>query len=271
MGRSQRLRDADYRAVHRLLSDLREMRHDRPAMHQHLVDSLVGLVGATGGFVADVSDWKPAPPGGLRWDLAVTSFTVARPGADVVSKVMSGLAYYNNPWDDPTFALGVQRQGAVESLPFHGMMAEADVQRDYPHFAQVRAEAGYVDHLITWFQKAADGVSADGDVFGVSLHRYGHGERLFAGREVALVRLLYEELHWLHATGRLTPAVPSLAKLPPRLRQVLDGLLGGQPPKRIARDLGLSVLTVRDHIKRLYAIAGVSGRDELMSQYIRTK
>jgi DNA-binding CsgD family transcriptional regulator len=105
-------------------------------------------------------------------------------------------------------------------------------------------------------------------VFGASIHRYGKGEKLFTGREIALAKLLYEELHWLHSTGRLeTPG--AAADLPPRLKQVLDLLLAGRAPKQIAKELRLSVHTVRDHIRRLYDRFGVDGREGLAAKFLR--
>ena len=45
-------------------------------------------------------------------------------------------------------------------------------------------------------------------------------------------------------------------------------MLRGEGAKQIARELGLSVWTVREHIQRLYRHFGVRSRDELMSRFV---
>jgi len=269
MGKSQRLGAGELRAVYRLLSDLREMRHDRPAMHQHLADTICELIGATGGFGADIVGWRPdSAIANSQSKLGVRSFTPTRQGFEIVGRTLRELATNNNLWDDPTFAVGIRYQTSVESLPFHRMMDNKTLNSEFPVFAQVKHESKHVDHLLGWFQKRtySDGTST-GDVFGVSMHRYGQGGKLFAGREEALVKLLFEELHHLHTTGRLTSVNDTTHDLPPRLKQVLDLLLDGHAPKQIGLRLGLSTHTVREHIARLYKQTGVNGRDELMARF----
>jgi DNA-binding CsgD family transcriptional regulator len=56
--------------------------------------------------------------------------------------------------------------------------------------------------------------------------------------------------------------------MPPRLAQILELLLAGESPKAIARRVGLSLWTVREHVQRLYRRLGVSGRDELMARFV---
>lgn len=51
-----------------------------------------------------------------------------------------------------------------------------------------------------------------------------------------------------------------------RERQVLHLLIQGQPAKRIARALGVSVLTVNGHLRSIYRKCHVRGRDELFAR-----
>lgn len=69
---------------------------------------------------------------------------------------------------------------------------------------------------------------------------------------------LLEELRPAGA-GAPTPA------LSPREREVLVGLSRGGTYAGIARELGISVNTIRHHIRNLYAKLGVTGRAEAVS------
>lgn len=271
MGKSQRLRDQELRAVHRLLSDLRELRHDRPAMHRYLVDTLARLVGATCGYTGDVGGWRPeAADDASSVDLSFQSLTIGTEAAEHVARVIRALAANSNLWDDPTFEPGVRREGDVDAFSFHAVKADDPGWRArYPLFTEVTRDARHVDHLVALYQKSRgpDGRPA-GDIFGVSLARYDDGE-LFAGRELALAQLVFEELRWLHVTGRLEPPGPDRDALPPRQRAVLELILAGLAPKQIARQLGLSVHTVRDHIRRLYERYDADGRDTLVAKFMR--
>jgi DNA-binding CsgD family transcriptional regulator len=108
--------------------------------------------------------------------------------------------------------------------------------------------------------------------FALNLQRLGRKRRKFTTREIAILELAAEELQWLHATGRLKLSAltraPAPRPLPPRLKETLGLLLAGRAPKEIARMLGLSLHTVREHITRLYRHFGVSGRDELAARFI---
>ena len=52
--------------------------------------------------------------------------------------------------------------------------------------------------------------------------------------------------------------------LPPRQAEVVEQLLLGHSDKQIARDLGMSVPTVRTHLCRLFSRLGVQDRCELI-------
>lgn len=66
------------------------------------------------------------------------------------------------------------------------------------------------------------------------------------------------------ATGAPFQTVPSLVQLglTPRQSDVLNLLLKGQPNKLIARELGLSVETVKDHVAAVLRALGVSSRTQ---------
>jgi DNA-binding CsgD family transcriptional regulator len=254
MGKSVRLTNGELLEATRLTSDLRELRHDRPAMYARLIDGLTALVGGTCGFACDVADWRPA--GNLRVNTMVPDST----SGGAVAEFVRGLAASGSLWEDPSFAEGVRRTGDVEVIPFHQLMP-SDGHHRYPLITDVKRSLRHVDHLLAWHRIGRD----RRDVRGISIHRWGAGHRRFGGRETELARIVFDELNWLDATGRLDPPVPGLGGLPPRLEEVLNHLRAGHAPKQIAVTLGLSVHTVRDHIKRIYARAEVRDRSELMA------
>lgn len=59
-------------------------------------------------------------------------------------------------------------------------------------------------------------------------------------------------------------SVPGLDQLSPRESQVLDALLAHRRPPQIAKDLGISPHTVRNHLKSIYAKCGVRSQTELL-------
>jgi DNA-binding CsgD family transcriptional regulator len=255
MGKSQRIRHEDVREVYRIASDVREVRYDPAAMHARLIDGLLGLVGGTCGFACEVADWRP---GG---DLRIAGLTSDSTSDGAVAELIRGLAEANSLWDDPSFVEGVRQAGLVESVPFHRLVPDQQFRRCYPLFYDIKRDVRHADHLIAWHRIGPQ----RRDIRAVSIHRWGKGQRRFGRRETEVARALFEELNWLYTTGRFDPPVPGLAGLPPRLAEVLDLLRAGQAPKQIAQRLGLSVHTVRDHVKRLYARAGVGDRGALMA------
>lgn len=64
----------------------------------------------------------------------------------------------------------------------------------------------------------------------------------------------------------MTPSGTPLTHLTVRETQVVALLLEGLSNKGIARQLGLSPETVKDHLGRIYSKLDVSGRTELFSQ-----
>jgi hypothetical protein len=70
-----------------------------------------------------------------------------------------------------------------------------------------------------------------------------------------------------HLTG--TSGVAEGLRLPPRLRQTLEGLIRGDSEKQIAQTLKLSPHTVHVYVKQLYKRFNANSRGELLSRFIR--
>ncbi|WP_433331605.1 helix-turn-helix transcriptional regulator [Spirillospora sp. CA-294931] len=67
------------------------------------------------------------------------------------------------------------------------------------------------------------------------------------------------------AGEQLLPAFCDWYQITPRESQILAHLRKAMAPKQIARHLDLSLHTINDHLKAIYAKAGVGGRDELLT------
>lgn len=57
--------------------------------------------------------------------------------------------------------------------------------------------------------------------------------------------------------------------LSPAQRRVFEGLLAGLAEKEIAAKLSLSRHTIHNHIRKIYLIADVNSRSELLSKFVR--
>ncbi|HWE02676.1 MAG TPA: LuxR C-terminal-related transcriptional regulator [Tepidisphaeraceae bacterium] len=84
-------------------------------------------------------------------------------------------------------------------------------------------------------------------------------------REIVCAALIHQELQ--HRWERLLAQPASVEKsLPPRLAELLVHMRGADSEKQIATKMGLSIHTVHNHVRRLYARFHVSGRSELMME-----
>lgn len=72
---------------------------------------------------------------------------------------------------------------------------------------------------------------------------------------------------WREPLGSFTD--PSPLDLPPRPRQVLRCLLEGDSNKQVARRLGISQDTVKEHVNRIFRHFGVQSRQELLARWIQ--
>lgn len=106
-----------------------------------------------------------------------------------------------------------------------------------------------------------------------------------SGRDDAVCRVRTDRGRWLVISGTRTPVPPvdvtvviqpgDLQQVLPafaawcglsrRETQVLELVADGLAAKHMARRLGLSVLTVNDHLRSTYRKAGVNGREELLA------
>ncbi len=92
----------------------------------------------------------------------------------------------------------------------------------------------------------------------------------FTPRDQALLHVSLASLGMLEP--KVSEAVPAEAfvNITPRQRTVMLYLLDGMPRKQIASIMGMTLHTVNDHIKALYARFGVQSATELAARFLRS-
>jgi DNA-binding CsgD family transcriptional regulator len=103
---------------------------------------------------------------------------------------------------------------------------------------------------------------------GISIDR-PHGAAGFGAREVAILRLLHDEVAPLVGVRLATEDHLCRDGLSRRLRETLSLLLEGMSEKQVAGELDLSIKTVHEYVGMLYKHFQVSSRGELLAYFIR--
>jgi DNA-binding CsgD family transcriptional regulator len=96
-----------------------------------------------------------------------------------------------------------------------------------------------------------------------------HGAEPFGAREVALLKILHDEVAPLVGVRLATEDHLSREGLSKRLRETLALLLDGRSEKEAAGALHLGSRTVHDYVTALYQHFHVSSRAELLAYFIR--
>lgn len=96
-----------------------------------------------------------------------------------------------------------------------------------------------------------------------------HGAEPFGPREVALLKVLHDEIAPLIGVRLATEEHLSREGLSKRLRETLTLLLDGRSEKEVAGALHLGSRTVHDYVTALYQHFRVSSRAELLAYFIR--
>jgi len=92
----------------------------------------------------------------------------------------------------------------------------------------------------------------------------------FGPRERMLIDILHRGLDWLYRAEDAAHRLNRATALPPRLRETLEYLLGGDTERQVALKMSLSVHTVHDYVKALHSHFGVSSRTELLAKWLQT-
>jgi DNA-binding CsgD family transcriptional regulator len=104
---------------------------------------------------------------------------------------------------------------------------------------------------------------------GIGLMR-AQSDAPFSEEDCSLLDLIIEECGPLFGNDT-SPAPVAGPKLAPRVRETLECLLTGATDKEIASKLGMSPHTVRDYLKTLYRVYGVTTRGALIALVLRER
>jgi ATP/maltotriose-dependent transcriptional regulator MalT len=248
----------DIRRVYRLLGECFEQRHDSVAWRSHLLSGIQDLVGARIALYVHVD----APLS------AKENVTEALSVGFLDTREQALWAHYQATQaqrDDP-FHLAFYRQAratpGVLARRLDAVLARKDWQRSR-HCGDYIEACRLSDRIASSLTLPGSGAQSEQTLV---LHRDA-GDGAFPDSAVYLVRLLHHELAALQRDRLTLPGSESdLARLPPRLRDVLAGLLAGESEKEIAGRLGLSAHTVNRHVQRLYQRYDVSCRSRLLAK-----
>ena len=261
MGKSERIRLRDVRAVYRLLGECCELGPDPLLWRTHMLERLSRILGAQIAICGTVIPSK----NGSTWRLVPETFIDsgwAREGdRDLYLKWLQEAP----PDFDPLLAYMAdmvprQRRSMVcrrRDFFRDGQWYQSALYNDFYRPTRLDDEL----QSFIWHPRSQliDGLSF--------IRSVDAGP--FAGRQWKLLRLFHREMCRFLGTKLAQSTGPSVAALSPRLRQVLTDLLEGDNEKQIATRLGISRHTVHEHVKRLHNYFGVSSRGELLSHCCR--
>ena len=245
-------------SVMRLLADTAAGKGDPFRQHRHFIKGMAQLTRCNWGFMAIGENWLPGHTPRM------TSLALVSEDDPVILRYFAEFGAAYPLMADPFCALAIPDPAMVQSRSWTEVIPDIASARRYPEMMDLRSTSRVGDGLVTVYRDP----KVRGRILGSSLHRYGERSKLRA-RDRALIEFAMREAHALAARGHLSLfSTPTNSGLPHRLRQVQSLLLRGQSPKTIARTLGLSIHTTREHVQRLYGHHGVNGRDEFMARFI---
>jgi DNA-binding CsgD family transcriptional regulator len=255
-------------AVIRLVREVCDLWDDPTAWRTHLLNGACELIDGHVGLILE-DDHSAAR--GYFGNLYVTSM-VGLPAAmrglvqpavsqlnqrkydDVSDNVMAGVS---NMWDQ------MQRQGWVTAAG--NQLADEAAYHASPFYREFRQQIDCDDFVVS-----IRVVDLPARPEAILIDR-PHGAAAFGPREVALVKLLHDEIAPLVGVRLTTEEHLSRDGLSKRLRETLSLLLEGYSEKQVASELKLATRTVHDYVAMLYEHFHVSSRAELLAYFIRRR
>jgi hypothetical protein len=258
MSKSGTLRNSDILAVMRHLADVAATRDEPGRQRQLLIDGLNALLGTHVGWWFAMDDWRPD-----RSPRIVQQVLTSEPDPHWV-KYMSDFIVHFPINADPYADRSIHSDDREQFWFFDRVVHDRATRRRYGDALDMMDHCKIRDGAVCALR-----IGENRDrVVGFSLHRSSTARKL-SFRDYAMARLALREIDGLIHRGHLVPRSDNSRTLPPRLRQVLTGLLRGDSPRKIALTLDISIHTVREHIERLYERLDVHSREDLMAKFVR--
>ena len=250
---------ADVLNVMRHLADVAALKGNPPAQRHLLIDELNQIVGTHSALLFVAESYAPGAQAHF------SHCTVATQHDALFLRYVSEFGVKFPLEDDPYCYCSIRSAKTEQTWTSDTVLPDRQRQWRHPYFMDLQSSTRLRDGIVSFYRT---GERRD-RIVGVGMHRFGDSARL-SRRQLAMVQFAMAEIRRLADRGHLMlPPAPRQHQLTPRLQQVLDRLLAGGVPKEIARELDLSIWTVREHVQRVYQHFGVCGREELMARFVR--
>ena len=252
-------------SVIRLVREVCDLWDDPPVWREHLLQGACRLLNGHVGIM--LADYQPER--GWFGSLAVTA-VVGLP-AQMQTLVQPAISQMNQRhFDDVSDNLlpavmnyygDMERQGWVTTALSH--ICDEGIYHASPWYQNFRKQIDCDDNVtsirVVDLPRRPEAICIDRP----------HGAPPFGTHEVALMKLLHDEIAPLVGVRLTTEEHLSRDGLSRRLRETLSLLLEGQSEKQVASSLNLSTRTVHDYVTRLYEHFRVTSRAELLAYFIR--
>ncbi|HEY2760975.1 MAG TPA: LuxR C-terminal-related transcriptional regulator [Pirellulales bacterium] len=267
----------DVAGVIRLVREVCDRWDDPRSWREHLLHGACQLVnGHVGTIMADYDGQR-----GWFGDLAVIA-AVGLPGPmdtmyrDTVSK--QGRRRFQEVAEiDPGMGIILDQMRAQGWVTIAGNQIADEAKRRTPPLNERTDEATQHAAAMTAFRQHIDCDDSVVSVRIVDVPRRPEaitinrpfGATPFGMREIALLKLLHDEIAPLVGIRLTTEEHVSRDGLSKRLRETLSLLLEGYSEKQVAHQLQLGIPTIHDYVTMLYRHFQVTSRAELLAYFIR--
>lgn len=261
MGKSGRIRLRDARAIYLLLGECCELGADPVVWRTHMLDRLSRILGAQ---VAICGTVIPLQDGsGVR--VAPENF-FDRGWATERDRHLYAQWLHEMPPDiDPL----VRRMSATVAATRASITcARRDILSNDHWYGSPFYNEFYRPSKIDDRVESFSWHAASSSIDGVCFIRPDDASP-YDQRQRNLLRLFHRDMCRLLGTKLALPQSASVARLSPRLREVLLSLLQGDSENQTALRLGVSRHTIHEHVKRLHRFFDVSSRGELFARSFR--
>jgi DNA-binding CsgD family transcriptional regulator len=256
---------SDISKVLRLVREVCDRWDDPQAWREHLLHGACALLNGNVGMMLTEHDGKSyhfgrlsvtsvvglTPPMRMLVQPAILQMQ-NRDYQDVSDNLLPGLTRL---YDD------LVRQGWV-TVP-RSQMTDEETYHAAPHYLSFRKQLDCDDYVVSIrmvdLPRRPEAINIDRP----------HGAEPFGPREVAILRLLHDEVGPLVGVRLATEEHLCRDGLSKRLRETLSLLLEGLGEKQVAGALDLSIKTVHEYVGMLYEHFHVSSRGELLAYFIR--